>query len=329
MRAFAGLLVLVALLSACGAPFGDGAPPPTPLSVAGAASTVDPNRTATRSATSATRASGTTVSTRTVTASIVATRGTSTPVPALPTNTPVPARPGPPTTPSANATPGTPNAATPGIAIPGISGTPGTPRAATPGGNATPGTTILAGSPVAPTPGARLTSGTAIQIFAPYRPDGLVASLRASGTVNGYCIAGSESLPGRPDAWRCATGGRILDPCFVSATPDTAPLACAISPWSAEVTLLALTASLPRDRANAKFDVAHAPWAFQLASGVRCQAISGSTGMIVGMQVHATCSDGSQIVGMPDRSGGSSWRFYVMHDNNPSLDEQEIVVAWY
>jgi hypothetical protein len=155
-----------------------------------------------------------------------------------------------------------------------------------------------------------------------------VSSLRVSGTVSGYCVAGSESLPGRPDAWRCATGGRILDPCFAAANPDTAPLACATSPWSDELTLLTLTAPLPRDRANAKFDVAHAPWAFQLASGVRCQAVSGSTGMIAGMQVSAACSDGSQVVGMPDRSGGR-WRVYVMRDNTPSLEEQEIVAAWY
>lgn len=316
MRALAGLLVLVTLLSACGAPFGDGAPPPTPLSVAGVASAVNPNATATRSAASATRAmvsatrsTSTVVSTRTATAPIVATRGTATPVPVLPTSTPVPVRPGPPATPSASAT-------------------PGTPRAATPSGNATPGTPGLAGSPVAATPGATSTTGTAIQIFAPYRPDGLVSSLRVSGTANGYCISGSESLPGRPDAWRCATGGRILDPCFASATPDTAPLACATSPWSAEITLLMLTAPLPRDRANTKFDVVHAPWAFQLASGVRCQAVAGATGTIAGMQVSAACSDGSQIVGTPDRSGGR-WRVYVMRDSTPSLEEQEIVAAWY
>ncbi len=89
-----------------------------------------------------------------------------------------------------------------------------------------------------------------------------------------------------------------------------------------------LTAPLPRDRANTKFDVAHAPWAFQLASSVRCQAVAGSTGMIAGMQVSAACSDGSQVVGTPDRSGGR-WRVYVMRDSTPSLEEQEIVAAWY
>ncbi len=71
MRALAGLLVLVALLSACGAPFGDGAPPPTPLSVAGVASAVNPNATATRSAASATRAM---VSATRSTSTVVSTR---------------------------------------------------------------------------------------------------------------------------------------------------------------------------------------------------------------------------------------------------------------
>lgn len=322
MRAFVGLLVLVALLAACGAPLGDGAPSPTPLSVAGAASTANPNATATRSTT--------VVSTRTVTMSIVATRGTATLAPALPTSTPAPIRPGPPATPSITA-------ATPGLTTPGSSGTLATPRAATPSANATPGGTPrpatpgtpgFSGSPIAATPLATVTVGTAIQIFAPYRPDGLVSSLRVSGTVNGYCVTGSEALSGRPDAWRCATGGRILDPCFASATPDTDPLACATSPWSDAITLLVLTAPLPRERANARFDIAHAPWAFQLDSGVRCQAIVGSSGMVAGMQVTADCSDGSQVVGAPDRSGGR-WQVFVMRDNTPSLETQEIVAAWY
>jgi hypothetical protein len=221
-------------------------------------------------------------------------------------------------------TPGIPGVAspiggTPRAATPNSAGTPGTPRSGTPMVSGTPGT------PTANTPDQNRTT---TQIFAPYRPDGLVQSLRVTAIVNGYCVGGAQTLPGRPDAWRCATGGRILDPCFASATPDTQPLACAVAPWSDEITLLNLTAPLPRDRANGSFSVSAVPWGFQLANGARCQSTPGGNGLIAGMPITATCSDGGQVLGDPDRGGGR-WRIFVGRDNTPNLDSQEIVVVWY
>lgn len=322
MRAFAGLFVLVALLAACGAPFADGAPP-VPTGTPVAASAINANATATRGTASVTR-SGTAAraATSAVATPIPAAIPTLTPTPAptiaapTPTFTPVPVRPGPPiVTPGIVATPGTPGSASP------IAGTPGTPRAGTPR-IGTPGT------PGMPTTATNDPNRTTTQIFAPYRPDGLVQSLRVTGTVSGYCVGGAQTLPGRPDAWRCATGGRFLDPCFASATPDTQPLACAAAPWSDEITLLNLTAPLPRERANGTFSVAAAPWGLQLANGVRCQAHPGGNATVAGMQITAACSDGSQLLGDPDRSGGR-WRVFVMRDNGVSLESQEVSAVWY
>lgn len=323
MRAVAGLLVLVALLTACAAPFGDGAPAVS-TGVPVSASVMHANATATRGTASSTRSVTATIAS-VATATRAATR-TATPTPTLtiavptPTFTPVPVRPGPPmVTPGIVATPGTPGLASPVAGTPSIAGTP---RAGTPIVGGTPGT------PGTPTAAPNDPNRTATQIFAPYRPDGLVQSLRVTATVSGYCVGGAQTLPGRPDAWRCATGGRILDPCFASATPDTQPLACAVAPWSDEITLLNLTAPLPRDRANGAFSVSAAPWGVQLASGVRCQVPPGSGATIAGMQVTAICSDGSQLLGDPDRSTGR-WRVFVLRDNSAILESQEVVATWY
>lgn len=214
--------------------------------------------------------------------------------------TAIPPRPGPPATPGLVGTPGTPAAP----------GTPGTPT----GG-------IAAGA--TPSGGA-----TVVQLFAPFRPAGLAGGLRVTADLRGYCWGGSQALGGRPDAWRCTGENRILDPCFEAGAPEATALACSASPWSDEIVLLTLTAPLPRERANAPGGTMPHPWAIQLASGVRCQIATGATATVAGLRVNATCSDGSATLGDLDR-GRARWRVFVMRDNSPTLEQQEIVAAWY
>jgi len=167
-----------------------------------------------------------------------------------------------------------------------------------------------------------------LQLFAPYRPGGLASGLRVEANVNGYCWVGSETLLGRPDAWRCTANNRIYDPCFAADSPDTTPLACAADPWAGKVTLLTLTAPLPRDRVNTAAGTTRNPWALQLANGARCQVIAGASATIAGMRIGMACSDGTQIVGDPDRSTGC-WRVYILRDGDPVLTTEEVVNAWY
>jgi len=308
MRRLLGPALIVLLLTGCGSPFaggfGDGAPPPTPLSVPIAGVLATPLATATRGTPGA-RASAT----RAVASSTVVVRSTP--------GTPIPVRPGPPIV---SGTPGTPipirtgPPATPGIAgtpgLAGIPGSPGTPRA---------------GTPMASTVA---TQGTTLQLFAPYRPGGLASGLRVEANVHGYCWVGSELLLGRPDAWRCTANNRIYDPCFAADSTATTPLACAADPWAGSVTLLTLTAPLPRDRVNTAAGTSHNPWALQLANGARCQLIAGASATIAGMRIGAACSDGTQIVGDPDRSTGR-WRVYILRDGDPSLATEEVTTAWY
>jgi len=215
-------------------------------------------------------------------------------------------------------TPGTPITVRPvPPATPGIAGTPGL--------TGTPG---IAGTPRAGTPTARpvAAQGTTVQLFAPYRPGGLASGLRVEANVGGYCWGGSEALLGRSDAWHCTANNRIYDPCFASNSTDTTPLACATDPWAGTVTLLTLTAPLPRDRANTAAGTARNPWAAQLANGARCQIITGTSATIAGMPIGAACSEGTQIVGDPDRSTGH-WRVYILRDGDPALTIEAVVIA--
>lgn len=224
----------------------------------------------------------------------------------------------------ATATRATPVSGTPATATRTIpaSGTPATVIPVRPAPAGTPGIT---GTPIFATPAG---GATVIQLFAPYRPNGLVGGLHVTADVNGYCWSGSEALHSRPDAWRCTSGNRILDPCIEAGNADPAPLACAASPWSAEITLLTLTAPLPRDHANSAGGTTAHPWGLQLASGARCQFIIGATATVAGLRVNAICSDGSYTLGDPDRSR-ARWRIFVMRDNSPNLELQEISSAWY
>lgn len=305
MRRLLGPAFIMLLLTGCGSPFagsfGAGASP-TPLNVPIAVGLATPLATGTRGTPGAT-------ATRPVASSTTVIGSTP--------GTPIPVRPGPPIVPG---TPGTPIPIRPGPpTTPGIAGTPG--RTGTPGIAGTPGTGTPTASPV-------VAQGTTIQLFAPYRPGGLASGLRIEANVNGYCWVGSEMLLGRPDAWRCTANNRIYDPCFAADSTATTPLACAADPWAGSVTLLTLTAPLPRDRVNTAAGMTRNPWALQLANGARCQLLAGASATIAGMRIGAACSDGSQIVGDPDRSAGR-WRVYILRDGDPSLTTEDVVTAWY
>ena len=331
MRRLLGFALLVLLLTGCGSPVaggsGDGAPSPTPLSVPIAVVLATPVATATpeTSATPVPVTHGTTDAGATATPAaprtvvIVATPGT-----------PPPVRPGPPivvATPSPTATAARAGG-TPGTSIPVRPGPPTTPGIVAPPGLA--GTPGVAGTPRVGTPTALPVAApeTAIRLFAPYRPGGLASGLQIEGHVNGYCWVGSETLPGRPDAWRCTANNRISDPCFAADSSATAPLACAADPWAGTVTLLTLTAPLPHDRANTAAGTTRIPWAIQLANGARCQTIAGASATVAGLRINAACSDGTQIVGDPDRAAGR-WRVYILRDGDPVLTTEAVAIAWY
>jgi hypothetical protein len=88
-----------------------------------------------------------------------------------------------------------------------------------------------------------------------------VIGLAVTGRNTGSSFAGSVADPGSPDAWRCmGNTNQIHDPCFENpyhTNPNV--LACAQSPFDANVVLFTLTKPLPHQMAN-KQNADAPPW---------------------------------------------------------------------
>lgn len=174
------------------------------------------------------------------------------------------------------------------------------------------------------------TAATRTRVFTPFNPGGeLVVGLAVTGEVKGGCSAGSAASPERPDAWRCSAGNAVLDPCFQNLLGDEQVLACAEDPFSANVTLLTLTADLPDATVTdePKFD--GLPWALELANGQQCTLLTGASAPVAGMRVNYGCADGAQVVGETNRQR-PRWRvFYQTATRSLSLDQVGVKAAWY
>lgn len=171
---------------------------------------------------------------------------------------------------------------------------------------------------------------TNIQYFLPFNAQGIVIGIAVTGRTTGSCFAGSVADPGRPDAWRCSdTQNQILDPCFENPY-HTAPnvLACAQSPFDANVVLLTLTQPLPTGQAN-KVNPAAIPWSLALNNGARCTLLTGTSILIAGQRVNYGCTGGGYVLGDPVR-GPTVWRAHYFTDTRSSSTLMvDVVTAWF
>jgi hypothetical protein len=109
---------------------------------------------------------------------------------------------------------------------------------------------------------------------------------------------------------------------------DSKVLACAREPWSANVTLLTLTASLPQAESGKAVIQGTLPWAIELANGRHCTLMTGATAPIAGMRINYGCPDGAIVVGDIDRSQ-PMWRVFAQGEKSTALELVDIAVAWY
>ncbi|HEY7294502.1 MAG TPA: hypothetical protein VH916_05635 [Dehalococcoidia bacterium] len=158
-------------------------------------------------------------------------------------------------------------------------------------------------------------------------------NLQVVDQVSGSCFAGSLADPGRSDAYRCSSGNRIYDPCFLAAA-DLSAVACVQTPWSSQATMLSLTDALPSRGENRPELLQAPPWGLELANEAQCNiASTGAGGAIAGERINYTCqlADGSmagQVVGEIDRSQ-SSWRVFLTGDDPWTIGQTAVSVAWY
>lgn len=106
-----------------------------------------------------------------------------------------------------------------------------------------------------------------------------VPPLPASSTPvkEGSCWTNSIAAPFRADAWRCAVGNGISDPCF--QIPQSNELLCGINPavvHSTSTFALKLTKALPAPQVPQGLPPADWAWLIQLSDGTLCSPFTGT-----------------------------------------------------
>jgi hypothetical protein len=144
-------------------------------------------------------------------------------------------------------------------------------------------------------------------VYTPFAADG---SLRADLTaVNraGDCFTTSSQVP-RQGVYRCITGHRLRDPCYVDPNVDPSGgspvVICPSGPWQSGVVRIALDGPLPGD---APLGFSPRPWALELAGGARCLFGTGASNIVRGYRLNYVCSQHRYLFGSPRRSS-PTWR---------------------
>ena len=109
----------------------------------------------------------------------------------------------------------------------------------------------------------------------------------------------------RADAWRCAVGNEIHDPCF---SADDGVI-CGADPMTG-ATGFALTLTEPLPAAEAPPDAATHAWLVELADGTVCGFATGATGGVGDERINYLCPSpdpGQQVVILGDLQPGMVW----------------------
>src|SRR5262249_28897282 len=136
------------------------------------------------------------------------------------------------------------------------------------------------------------TQATRVKIYRPLDGGDLVPTLHFTSKVSGTCLSGSAANS-RSDAWRCSTGGRIVDPCFSDPNAHTW-VACPSdgAPFTLGVIRLHIKRPLPIKRGNHGVAGEGNPWAIRLANGTVCTFHAGARFSFHGKPVNYDCPKG-------------------------------------
>lgn len=153
-----------------------------------------------------------------------------------------------------------------------------------------------------------------------YDPAGAIATEERDGS----CFAGSVAAE-RSDAWRCAIGNGIHDPCFETVAGMN-EVVCADGPWGKSAFKLNLTEPLPVAYGNHDSGTVGRPWALELVGGARCVALTGTVEIVGGITLEYGCTSGDAGGGL-DRHR-KQWRVLV-RSGKTSLERVAVRTAWF
>ncbi len=142
---------------------------------------------------------------------------------------------------------------------------------------------------------------------------------------SGECSQQSQLIK-REDAWRCVAEGKVYDPCFVQPFGSHLDAVCPESPWSSKG--IQITVASPLDnKKHETLDMSRTfPWAIELTSGEKCQAIDTGE-QFDGLPVRYRCDRNSELLGHVQRCE-SSWKM-LQHVAANGVETAQIKKAWF
>lgn len=158
-----------------------------------------------------------------------------------------------------------------------------------------------------------------------YRPltDAANQSPAIAAKKMGLCAQQSELIK-REDAWRCVAENKVYDPCFMQPGSNV-NVVCPESPWANQA--VQITVSSPLDNKQYQtLDMSRTfPWAIELTSGDKCQAIDTKE-EYDGLPIRYRCGKQTELIGHVQRCEGM-WKM-LQHASN-GVDTVQIARAWF
>ena len=182
---------------------------------------------------------------------------------------------------------------------------------------------LVCGGMFSPESAAAGVSRTTVKTLHVYEANGKLApGIRVTRTTKGHCWTGSDEAKG---AYRCFIGNVIYDPCFAH-TRTAVSVVCVENPWDTRKAVrIKLTKKLPTLVASSYF----LPWAFELATGVRCILNSGTSPQIDKVPMYFYClTRPESVAGGLDRSKEPWTAKYAKRYTSHTFKTEVVATVW-
>src|SRR5207249_5003153 len=136
---------------------------------------------------------------------------------------------------------------------------------------------------------------TAVKTFAAFAGHKLSPRLHVLRRLRGSCVGPSRVDRPRPDAWQCAIGHALIDPCFVDRRARLA--VCATAPWDRRVTVIRLKKA-PTGKRPPLRTAQTLPWGIQTPE---THCLRRAISRVTSKTDSYACLDGTYLVGRVNR----------------------------
>ncbi|CEK10162.1 hypothetical protein [Legionella hackeliae] len=165
---------------------------------------------------------------------------------------------------------------------------------------------------------------TELKLYRPYGEAIQQAPLVIKGEVTGQCFQQSQRIK-REDAWRCLAAGKVYDPCFVKPYGAHTEAVCPQSPWEGGSIKINLSSALDNSQ-HTLLDMSEAyPWALELISGEKCQAVDEG-GVYDNLPIHYQCDSQTILLGHLQRCK-SEWS--ILQRTSAGVSTALVAKAWF